>query len=400
MNAWVTPACLDAFPEALLAVGMRGELHAANGAAAELLHLTKGGRPEVTLRELTDLSKGEVIDLLRWCFATNAPVPLRIAFCPAGGHFVGLRCEGWRSTLEGVPIALVRIYSEEQSRSRFSELPRLVEELNQECLAHRHSERRLSEALGQLHDINSIRDHMLAQVSHDLRTPLNAILGMTEFMRAEPFGPLGAKYAEYVEDIHASGDTLLQLVDRVLHLAADDTPGHEATVSALADLNECLEQCRQVVEPIARMRGLQIMLPADMNLPKLRADQLLVKQILMNLLGNAAKYAFRGGRIEVVVHWRKGDALSIQVRDDGPGISAERIATLNGGGMKTSAYIADECGGGFGLALSRRSAKAIGGELDFHSVLGQGTVASLVLPPHLLEAVSDTKSLEHRAVGL
>ncbi|MEQ9609071.1 MAG: HAMP domain-containing sensor histidine kinase [Kiloniellaceae bacterium] len=391
MNAQVTTHCLDAFPEALLAVGMRGELYAANGAAAELLHLPKGGRPEVTLRELTDLSKDELIDLLRWCFATNAPVPLRIAFCPAGGHFVSLRCEGWRSALESMPVALIRVYREQESGSRFSELTRLVEELNQECLARRHSERRLSEALGQLRDINSIRDHMLAQVSHDLRTPLNAILGMTEFMRIEPYGRLGAKYAEYVEDIHHSGDLLLQLVDRVLHLAADDSSGREDTVSALADLSECLEKCRKVVEPIARMRELEIMLPADMTLPKLRADQLLVKQILMNLLGNAVKYAHRGGRIEVAVHWRKGDALSIQVRDEGPGISADRIAALNRGDVKTSAYIADEGGGGFGLALSRRSAKAIGCDLDIHSVVGQGTVASLVLPPHLIEAASDSK---------
>lgn len=384
MSARLTAACLEAFPDALLAVGPTGELCAVNRAAAALLRLPAGSRPQVTLRELADLTKAELASILRWSLSTSAPVPLRIAFCPTGGRFVSLRCEGWRCEMDGQAVAIIRIHADDEKGSRFSELTRLVEELNQECLARRHSESRLREALGQLHDINSIRDHMLAQVSHDLRTPLNAILGMTEFMREEPFGPLGEKYAEYVDDIHNSGDTLLQLVDRVLHLAVDDAPGRAVTASALADLSECLEKCRQVVEPIARMRGLEIMVPATIALPKLRADQLLVKQILMNLLGNAAKYAQRGGRIEIVIEWRRGEALSIEVRDDGPGIPADRLAALNSGGLSTTAYIADESGGGFGLALSRRTAKAIGGELDIRSELGRGTVASLVLPSHLV----------------
>ena len=128
---------------------------------------------------------------------------------------------------------------------------------------------------------NSIRDHMLSQVSHDLRTPLNAILGMTEFMRSEPYGALGEKYAEYVDDINLSGKALLELVDEVLHLTSGEVGQRDRTTEALADLSECLENCRQVVEPIARMRGLEIMIPADIALPKLKADQLLLKQILM-----------------------------------------------------------------------------------------------------------------------
>src|SRR3546814_25451 len=129
---------------------------------------------------------------------------------------------------------------------------RLVIQLTQECMVRRHSQIRLRAALAQLHDINSIRDHMLAQVSHDLRTPLNAILGMSDFMQREPFGPLGGKYRDYVEDIHASGDILLQLVDRVLNLTWAEAHSREPDSEALADLSECLETCRRVVEPIAR----------------------------------------------------------------------------------------------------------------------------------------------------
>jgi signal transduction histidine kinase len=341
--------------------------------------------PEVTLREIAVLSNEEFNDLSRYCLSTNSPVPLRLSFFPVGGPPLSLRCDAWRCLMKGETGIMIRLHSDGGQESRFSELTRLVEELNQECMARRHSESRLRSALAQLHDVNNIRDHMLAQVSHDLRTPLNAILGMTEFMREEPFGPLEGKYVEYMNDIHASGETLLQLVDRVLLLAWDDGEGRNRTAEALVDLKECLESCRRVVEPIARRRGLEVMVPMDLSLPRLRADQLLVKQILMNLLGNAAKYSYEGGRIEVVVRRGLGNELFIQVKDEGPGIPAERLATICGDDISTSAYIADETRGGFGLALSRRTAKAIGGELDIRSKVGAGTIASLVLPSELVD---------------
>jgi signal transduction histidine kinase len=112
---------------------------------------------------------------------------------------------------------------------------------------------------------------------------------------------------------------------------------------------------------------------------------LLLKQILMNLLGNAAKYASRGGHIEVVIEWRPGRDLAIQVRDDGPGISEDKLAAINGGAVARSAYVTDDTGVGFGLALSRRTASAIGARLDIQSAQGRGTVASLVLPHSLVE---------------
>jgi len=386
MTANVSPTCLDAFPEPLLVVSRCGRVEAVNRHASELLGLPVGAAPEVTLREIADLAAEEEGDLLRRCLATSAPVPLRVSFFPTGARPLSLRCEGWRCLLDGEAAAMLRVFDEAESSSRFSELTHLVNQLNQECLARRHSEGRLRAALAQLHDINSIRDHMLAQVSHDLRTPLNAILGMTEFMQRQPYGPLAGKYCEYVEDIHASGDTLLQLVDQVLHLTWADVHSREAATEALADLSECLDNCRRVVEPIARMRGLRIMVPEAVGLPKLRADQLLVKQILMNLLGNAAKYTARGGHIEVTVSWRKDNALTIQVRDNGPGIPKDKLAVINSGKLARNHYTTVDSQVGFGLALSRRTAEAIGARLDIRSAVGRGTVASLVLPSYLVAA--------------
>jgi signal transduction histidine kinase len=386
MTAAVTRDCLDIFPEPLIVIGQSGRLSGVNGHAAELLNLPRNAAPELTLREVSELSAEEFARLMNSCLATTTPVPLRLWFCPAGRRGFSLRCEGWRCLYGNEASVMLRAFDEAEISSRFSELTHLVNQLNEECMARQHSEDRLRTALAQLHDINSIRDHMLAQVSHDLRTPLNAILGMTEFMQREPFGSLTDKYHEYLGDIHAGGDALLQLVDQVLHLAWSDAHSQEAATEALADLSECLDNCRRVVEPIARLRGLEILVPAGMTLPRLRADQMLVKQILMNLLGNAAKYTGRGGHIEVRIEWRKDNALAIQVRDDGPGIPKEQLAAINSGAFARNAYVIEDARVGFGLALSRRTAKAIGCRLDIRSTVGRGTVASLVLPPHLVEA--------------
>jgi signal transduction histidine kinase len=390
MTLSVSTDCLDVFPEALLMADAGGRIVAVNRHAAVLLRLQGGDQPEVTLRELADLSAAELDSLLHCCLATTAPVPLRLSFYPAGGRALDLRCEGWRCMLGGEVAAMLRVFDEVQAASRLAELAELINQLNQECLARRNSEGRLRSALAQLHDINSIRDHMLAQVSHDLRTPLNAILGMTEFMQTQPFGPLGGKYSEYIDDIHSSGDILLQLVDQVLHLAWADAHSRESSCETLADLSECLENCYRVVEPIARLRGLHIVVPRSGGMPKLRADQLLLKQILMNLLGNAAKYTGRGGHIEVTLEWRKGNVLAIQVKDDGPGIPRDKLAAINSGQVARSPYVIEDSQIGYGLALSRRTAKAIGGRLDIRSAVGRGTVASLVLPPNLVEAAPDT----------
>src|SRR3546814_1816277 len=110
--------------------------------------------------------------------------------------------------------------------------------------------------------------------------------------------------------------------------------------------------CRRVVEPIARLRGLEMTVPPYPSMPKLRADRLLVKQILMNLLSNAARHTARGGHIEVRLAWRKDRALAIQVKDDGPGIPKEKLAAINGGGrFGGDPYVADKARTGFGLAL-------------------------------------------------
>jgi signal transduction histidine kinase len=134
------------------------------------------------------------------------------------------------------------------------------------------------------------------------------------------------------------------------------------------------------------MRGLQIVVPRFALKPRLRADQLLVKQILINLLGNAAKYAAKGGNIEIKVTWRKGCTLAIQIKDDGPGISKAKLAAINSGLLERTAYLTENSHSSFGLVLSCRTAKAIGGRLDIRSSVGHGTVASLLLPAHLIEA--------------
>src|SRR3546814_19665425 len=102
--------------------------------------------------------------------------------------------------------------------------------------------------------------------------------------------------------------------------------------------------------------------PPYPSMPKLRADRLLVKQILMNLLSNDAMPTARDGHIEVRLAWRKDRSLAIQVKDDGPGIPKETLATINGGGrFGADPYVADKARPGFGRARVRRKTGSTAG---------------------------------------
>ena len=384
MVTTISPEVLEAFPDPLVVVSRCGRVLAVNGPAEEMLQLPPGEAPEVTLREIASLSAAELDNLLHLCLATTAPVPLRLFLSPAGGATLTARGEGWRCNLDGEPAVMIRLHRDSDGLSPFTDLTRLVDELNKECLARRAMEGRLRSALAELHELNSLRDQVMSQVSHDLRTPLNAILGMTEFMRMKPFGPLAGKYEEYIDGIHASGESLLSLVNQVLHLSAEDKAEQEMTVEALVDLRECLESCLKVVEPLAKNRHLQIMVPADIALPKLRADHSLVTQILTHLLGSAAKFSREGGRIEISVDWRQGEALVIEVKGDGAGGSEEQLVSINDGFVARNVYTTGDNHIGYSLAFSRHSAKAIGGRLDIRSLPDGGTVAALKLPADLL----------------
>ncbi|MEQ9491641.1 MAG: PAS domain-containing sensor histidine kinase [Alphaproteobacteria bacterium] len=379
-NAAITIA--GSVPEAMLVVGADGSILLANDRFSPFFGLN----PQTKHRHLSDIFS-DSIDYLRqsirdW-LGTSEPLPKTFHRQNPDNGSDFIRVEGWRSVHDNKAVAVLRFFSGNPNVDHFIELTRLVDNLNKECAARARIEKELRNLLQQLNATNNMRDLVVAQMSHDFRTPLNAILGMADFMQSEPFGALEERYRGYVCDIKYSGEVLLELVDSVLAMN-DDKDFTERATDILVDLADCLESCQRVVAPLAKRRGIELLVPKDLCVPRIRAEKTLVKQILMNLIGNSVKHIDKGCHVKVEVDWSKDKDLSICIIDDGPGIEPRKLERLLQFNTR-SAYSIDETGFGMGLFLTKRSAEAIGGQIRIDSIPGQGTTATMSFPSTMLE---------------
>ena len=287
---------------------------------------------------------------------------------------------GWVISLATVlGLALVLRHERRQARSlveRSKELERLSSELLR---------------------VNRMKSEFLANVSHELRTPLNAIVGFVDLLREGVYGELAPRQVKPVERIEASANHLRHLVDQVLDLAkmaAGRLEIHTETI----DLRPFVLDVASEIESLVSEKGLSLSLVMGAALPRIRTDPTHLRQILVNLLGNAVKYTNEGG---IVVRTRLVDSLpdsgtatdrssypptpwiGIQVIDTGIGIDPanqsrifEEFEQIDAGPRGNSA----ERGTGLGLAISRRLAALIGGMVELESELGRGSTFTLWLP--------------------
>lgn len=228
---------------------------------------------------------------------------------------------------------------------------------------------------------NHAKTEFLANMSHELRTPLNAILGFSEIIRDQTFGPLAtAKYVEYANDIHKSGQLLLDLISDVLDLAkleAGKLDLHESNVS----LPAVIAQCITLIEQRARMAGVSLAVELSQCLPKLRADERAVKQVLLNLLSNAVKFTPRGGQVTVRGCASPQTGLMLSVCDSGIGMTeAEIEVALAPFGQVNSKLARKSEGTGLGLPISHSLTRLHGGDLIIESEPNGGTIVTAQFP--------------------
>lgn len=248
-----------------------------------------------------------------------------------------------------------------------------------------------------------MKSEFLANVSHELRTPLNSIVGFVDLLREGVYGELGARQVKPVERIEASATHLRHLVDQILDLAKMAAGRLEIHAEPI-DLRPFLLDLTSEVEPLARENGLALSIDVSGGLPKVRTDPLHLRQILMNLIGNAIKYTERGS---VLVRTRtvpqeSADTpgrgmLGISVIDTGIGIHPsdherifEEFEQVNAGPRGDSHHR----GTGLGLAISRRMAQALGGSIQLESEPGHGSTFTLWLPVERGSAISSEQPLE------
>ncbi len=270
----------------------------------------------------------------------------------------------------------------------------------------RDRSRELERLSAELLRVNRMKSEFLANVSHELRTPLNAIVGFVDLLREGVYGDLGPKQVKPVERIEASANHLRHLVDQILDLAKMAAGRLEVHRESL-ELRSFLLDVVSEVESLAHEKGLSLSVNVGSTAARIRSDPLHLRQILMNLLGNAIKYTHVGSVVvsadleaETASGVRESPASSwavIEIRDTGIGIHAsdherifEEFEQVGAGPRGDSALR----GTGLGLAISRRLAQALGGEIAVESAPGAGSTFSLRLPAEMELLVAPKQSLE------
>ena len=231
---------------------------------------------------------------------------------------------------------------------------------------------------------STAKSQILAKMSHEFRTPLNPIIGFSEIMMLQAVGPIPDRYRDYAEDIHRSGKHLQRLVEELLDLSKI-----EAGKLVLQD--EVLN-VPEIVEAVTRMAAsnrpgtgdtkVQITSHMARDLPNLKADELRVRQILINLVSNATKFS-EGRPIAIRADTAEG-GVRIEVEDQGVGIprsDLERVLRPFEQSI-ADAPEAGQKGTGLGLTISRELMRLHGGTLELESEVGKGTCVRLTFPPN------------------
>jgi PAS domain S-box-containing protein len=258
--------------------------------------------------------------------------------------------------------------------------PLNVVSVSRDVSARREQELAAQAARERAEAANKAKSEFLANMSHELRTPLNAILGFSDLMRQEMFGPLGGtRYAGYAGMIYDSGELLLDLITDMLDMAKIEAGKLELNLEDV-ELKPAIDEAMRLLWQRAEEKKLSLAVEVDESLPLVHADRRAVKQIVINLAGNAIKFTPKGGSVRVVAEV-SGGAMNLSVVDTGIGIPASEIDRLGRPFEQVNGNpVLAKAGTGLGLALVRALAEKHGGRLIIESDEGVGTRVSVTFP--------------------
>jgi PAS domain S-box-containing protein len=245
------------------------------------------------------------------------------------------------------------------------------------------------------------KSEFLSRMSHELRTPMNAILGFAQVLELERLNP---EQLDFVHEIRSAGNHLLELINELLDLSRIEA-GKMAAVLQPVNVRSAVVDAVQIVQPLISARQIGLVNKCEARAAVL-ADPTRLKQILVNLLSNAAKYNRAGGRIAIDCRRHGEDRLRLSVTDSGPGIPPDKQEHLFKPFERLGAEHTTVDGTGIGLALSRQLAELMGASLGLHSTPGQGSTFWIDLPPAPesratgtpalpdIEAIADTRQIK------
>jgi PAS domain S-box-containing protein len=245
-----------------------------------------------------------------------------------------------------------------------------IQRTGRDITARVASERALEDAREQAEAASRAKSRFLAVVSHEVRTPLNGILGMTHLLAETP---LSAEQQTYTRAVKSSGEALLGLIEEILDFSKIEA-GRIELEDAPFDLVELVTDAAELLSPRAQAKGIEIATQFSASLPRVvSGDASRLRQVLLNLAGNAVKFTDQGG-VAVIVE-TSGEHIKFSVRDTGPGIDADAQSRIFEEFEQGDGTLARKHGGtGLGLAIASRIVERMGGEIALSSDADGGTV--------------------------
>ena len=246
--------------------------------------------------------------------------------------------------------------------------------------ARKTAERGLEAARDEAQRANQAKSEFLSHMSHELRTPLNAILGFGQLLAREETHPLTQQQQAWTQEVLHGAQHLLGLINEVLDFGSIEAGQLQLNLAAYP-LAGLVQECQAMLRPVAQSCQVTMSMQADAPWAEavVLADRMRLKQVLLNLMGNAIKYNHSGGQVEVLCQLQ-ADAVWLGVRDNGPGIASQDQGRLFQPFERLAAMDSGVEGTGIGLALSQRLVLAMGGSIGVDSEVGIGSLFWIRLP--------------------
>ncbi len=313
--------------------------------------------------------------------------PMRTA---AGRRWHHLDVRMGRDPVTGERIAVVTEEDIHARKQALEELARVNRDLDRRIAEQTRS---LHQALDAARQASKAKSMFLAKMSHELRTPLNAIIGFSEMIENEMLGPVQPPaYKDYAEYIHQSGQYLLALISDILDLSKIDAGGmvlHEGAV----DLRRILEESIELLAGRLKEKNIELVKSSAGPSVPFWGDGVRLRQIFINIIGNAVKFTPSGGRIEITCRVTDDGGIMVRIADNGTGIEASDLPKLfmpfTQGAQDASQ---PQEGTGLGLSIAKSLVELHDGRIAVDSVYGEGTTVSMIFPASRLNPVQKAHS--------